>query len=112
MKNLSFYLVELPLVMLVYLNRVYQMGCFYLPKIANLKIMCLKTDTPTCWLVSIYHSQNYYFFTAKPKSIYDKTNLFSVSDDHSRVKLRDLPIGHTDYINANYIDVSKTLILL
>lgn len=46
------------------------------------------------------------------KRIYDKTNLFSVSDDHSRVKLRDLPIGHTDYINANYIDVSKTLIFL
>lgn len=59
------------------------------------------------------YSQNSYFFTSKPEEyLYDKTILFSVSDDHSRVKLRDLPIGHTDYINANYIDVSKTLVIL
>lgn len=31
---------------------------------------------------------------------------FSIADDHSRVKLIGLPAGHTDYINANYIDVS------
>lgn len=90
------------------------MGCFYLPKIANLKTMWLKTDTQTCWLVSIIIILKIVTFShLNLKSIYMiKQILFSVSDDHSRVKLRDLPIGHTDYINANYIDVSKTLVIL
>ena len=34
-----------------------------------------------------------------------------LADDHSRVKLRGLPAGQSDYINANYIDVSWSLII-
>ena len=32
-----------------------------------------------------------------------------LADDHSRVKLRGLPAGQSDYINANYIDVSWSM---
>ena len=72
----------------------------------------MSTLSPSLFLsltLSLYFSLSFSTSLSVSNRYTPKDNTFFTSDDHTRVKLASVSAAGSDYINANYVDVSREI---